>query len=104
MTTGITVAPLGPELVIEDVIGTSIAGVLGVLNTDSVPIPSKTAPGGVLEFANVTFVGRRVGVKVGKVGDVALAVVIGVVMLAAVIVPIGMTPAGGGAGTVEFAH
>lgn len=61
---------MGPEIVDEDVIGTSVAGVLGVMNTEEPLAPTTNAPSGVLEVAEVTFAGSTVGTEAG---DVALA-------------------------------
>lgn len=109
----------------EDVIGISIAGVTRVVKIDVPPSPPKTAPAGMLD---VMFAGGTAGAKIGEVplavpagevalavpagvvtfpvsaGDVTFAVTAGVVTLVTSVVPIKITPAGGGAGTVEFAH
>jgi hypothetical protein len=122
-----TVGPLGPVIVDEDVIGTNMARVLEVMKTEEPAIPT-IGPAGVLELADVTLTGRRVAGKVGdvelavtlgavlfitrvgvvmlatKVGVVMLATRVGVVMLATRVVPTWTTPGGGGAGRVEFAH
>lgn len=109
----------------EEVIGTSIAGVTGVIKIDVPPSPPKTAPAGA---PDVMFVGGAAGAKIGDVvlamttgavtfdattgvvtfpvtaGVVTFPGTAGVVTLVTIVVPITITPAGGGAGTVEFAH
>lgn len=105
--TGIMVGPLGPELVIEDVMGTKTAGVKGVTATDDPAIglagvlergtPPKMGPTGELEIGREIFAGKVADVTLAvmlgvvifptNVGPVTFAVSVGVVLLATRVVP-----------------